>query len=436
MTPEWIYLLKVNVGIALFYAFYKLFCQRDTFFVWRRFALLSFMAISFIYPLLNIQDWVKEQPAMYELADYYATWMSDQEVNVSVNATATQSAKLPSLMVIGMYIYYIGVITLTLRFLTQLLSIFRIRRTGTTTLLNGQRIISIPTDVSPFSFFGWIFLHLPNIQKDNQQEIMMHEQTHVRQWHSVDVVLSELLCIICWFNPFMWLLKGEIRLNLEYLADNKVSETIHNNKQYQYHLLGLAHTKQQIGLYNNFNVSHLKKRIIMMNKKRTRMTGRIKYALFAPLAIALLLASNISCISNEKKNEQAEVPAVQQAEAPTSPVETTPMNNEATVEEVFTMVEEMPEYPGGMAAAMKWIANELKYPAIAQENGVQGRVTVRFIINKDGSVSDAIVAKGVDPHLDKEALRVISKMPNWKPGKQRGQAVRVSYNLPVRFKLN
>ena len=89
-----------------------------------------------------------------------------------------------------------------------------------------------------------------------------------------------------------------------------------------------------------------------------------------------------------------------------------------------------------MAAAMKWIANELKYPAIAQENGVQGRVTVRFIINKDGSVSDAIVAKGVDPHLDKEALRVISKMPNWKPGKQRGQAVRVSYNLPVRFKLN
>jgi protein TonB len=85
---------------------------------------------------------------------------------------------------------------------------------------------------------------------------------------------------------------------------------------------------------------------------------------------------------------------------------------------------------------MKWIANELKYPAIAQENGVQGRVTVRFIINKDGSVSDAIVVKGIDPHLDKEALRVISKMPNWKPGKQRGQAVRVSYNLPVRFKLN
>ena len=79
MAPEWIYLLKVNAGIALFYAFYKLFCQRDTFFQWRRYALLSFLGISLIYPLLNIQDWVKEQPAMYELADYYATWMIEEE---------------------------------------------------------------------------------------------------------------------------------------------------------------------------------------------------------------------------------------------------------------------------------------------------------------------------------------------------------------------
>ena len=79
MAPEWIYLLKVNAGIALFYAFYKLFCQRDTFFQWRRYALLSFLGISLVYPLLNIQDWVKEQPAMYELADYYATWMIGEE---------------------------------------------------------------------------------------------------------------------------------------------------------------------------------------------------------------------------------------------------------------------------------------------------------------------------------------------------------------------
>ena len=177
----------------------------------------------------------------------------------------------------------------------------------------------------------------------------------------------------------------------------------------------------------------------MMNKKRSRMTGRIKYALFAPLAIALLLASNISCISNEKKNEQAEAPAAPQEQAPTvttQEVEVTNGSNEIAQGEVFTVVEEMPEFPGGIAAALKWISDETKYPAIALENGIQGRVTVRFTINKDGSVSDAIVVKGVDPHLDKEALRVISKMPKWKPGKQRGQAVRVSYNLPVRFKLN
>ena len=433
MALEWIYLLKVNVGIALFYAFYKLFCQRDTFFRWRRISLLAFIAISFLYPLIDIQQWVQSQPTINELGNIYANWLVLEEVEV---LSSPNTVQVPDNVSIITYIYYIGVILLSLRFIIQLCSIIRMRFMGKVEELEGHRIISMPTEVSPFSFFQWIFIYKPSLEEDSQQEILTHEQTHAEQGHSFDVIFSEMANIVCWFNPFMWLLKGEIRLNLEYLADNKVSETIHNNKQYQYHLLGLAHTKQQTGLYNNFNVSHLKKRIIMMNKKRTRMTGRIKYALFAPLAIALLLASNISCISNEKKNEQAEVPAVQQVEAPTSPVETTPMNNEATVEEVFTMVEEMPEYPGGLEAAMKWIANELKYPAIAQENGVQGRVTVRFIINKDGSVSDAIVAKGVDPHLDKEALRVISKMPNWKPGKQRGQAVRVSYNLPVRFKLN
>lgn len=83
MAPEWIYLLKVNVGIALFYAFYKLFCCRDTFFRWRRFAILSFLGISFLYPFVNIQDWIKEQPNMVELADYYASWMWSEEVVVT-----------------------------------------------------------------------------------------------------------------------------------------------------------------------------------------------------------------------------------------------------------------------------------------------------------------------------------------------------------------
>lgn len=104
-------------------------------------------------------------------------------------------------------------------------------------------------------------------------------------------------------------------------------------------------------------------------------------------------------------------------------------------EQIFQVVEEMPEFPGGMAECLKFLAKNIKYPTIAQENGTQGRVTVQFVVNRDGSIVDAKVLRGVDPYLDKEAIRVISSMPKWKPGMQRGKAVRVKYTVPVMFRL-
>ncbi len=104
-------------------------------------------------------------------------------------------------------------------------------------------------------------------------------------------------------------------------------------------------------------------------------------------------------------------------------------------EEIFEVVEEMPEFPGGPAEMMKFLSNSIRYPTIAQENGTQGRVIVQFVVNSDGSIVDAVVVRSVDPFLDKEALRVINSMPKWKAGKQRGKAVRVKYTLPVMFRL-
>ena len=416
MALEWIYLLKVNAGIALFYAFYKLFCQRDTFFQWRRIALLSFLGISFLYPLLDIQDWVMEQPAIYELADYYTVLMNTEEVTAA--PVAYEAPQRPDLLTIFTYLYYIGVIVMSVRFIIQLASICHIRWKGQAVYLNGQRIISLPSEANPFSFFGWIFLYLPQLEEESQEEILMHEQTHARQWHSVDVIVSEIANIVCWFNPFSWLLKGEIRLNLEYLADNQVAQTLNDSKQYQYHLLGLAHTNSKTGLYNNFNVSQIKHRIIMMNKKRTRTVGRIKYALFAPLAAALLLVSNISCTSTEKQE---------------SSTETT--ESRAVEGEVFQVCEEMPEFPGGMAECMKFLGKNIKYPTQAMEKGIQGRVIVQMVVTKEGDITEAKVVRGVDPLLDAEALRVINSMPKWKPGRQEGKAVNVKYTIPVMFKL-
>ena len=418
MALEWIYLLKVNAGIALFYAFYKLFCQRDTFFQWRRIALLSFLGISFLYPLFDIQDWVMEQPAIHELADYYTTLTSNEEATVTP-VVSEIPLQQPDLLTICTYLYYMGVLVMSLRFIIQLLSILRIRYQGKAIYLNGQRIISLPSEANPFSFFGWIFLYLPGLKDESRGEILKHEQTHARQWHSMDVILCELINIVCWFNPFAWLIKTEIRLNLEYLADNKVAETTSDCKLYQYHLLNLVNKNVQTGLCNNFNVSHLKHRIIMMNKKRTHTAGRIKYALFVPLAAALLIASNISCISSEKQEEISEKQESRAAEG-----------------EVFQVVEEMPEFPGGMAECMKWLGQNIKYPAEAKEKGVQGRVIVQMVVEKDGTITNAKVVRGVDPLLDAEALRVVNQSPKWKPGMQKGEAVRVKYTLPIMFRLS
>lgn len=437
MAPELIYMLKVNAGIALFYAFYKLFCGSDTFFKWRRIALLSFLTLSFLYPLLNIQTWVKEQPAIYELADYYTLLITNDTNTNNEIATATVTASTPTLMTLFTWVYFTGVVLLSVRFIIQLLSIFRLSLISKEETVNGIRIKSLPSPNNPFSFWHWIFIYLPELKENEKQDILTHELTHARQLHSIDVIVSEIVNIICWMNPFMWLLKGEIRLNLEYLADHTVMESGTNRQQYQYHLLGLANQHKQTGLYNNFNLLHLKKRIIMMNKRRTRTAGRIKYALFAPLTAALLLVSNIETVARTTERITSEV--VETVTAIQAP-ETKAIDTPAVYQDddpIFSIVEVMPEYvDGGMMGCLKFLSNNIKYPEQAKKDKITGKVSVKFVIEKDGSITNAKVVRSDNSIFNEEALRVVNSMPKWKPGKQRGKEVRVYYTVPLIFSLD
>ena len=437
MTPELIYMLKVNVGIALFYAFYKLFCGSDTFFKWRRIALLSFLTLSFLYPLLNIQTWIKEQPAIYELTDYYTLLITGNTNTNNEIVTTAVTAPTPTLMTLFTWVYFIGVALLSARFIIQLLSIFRLSLISKEETVNGIRIKNLPYPNNPFSFWHWVFIYLPELKENERQEILTHELTHTRQLHSIDGIASEVVNIICWMNPFMWLLKGEIRLNLEYLADHTVMESGTNRQQYQYHLLGLANQHKQTGLYNNFNLLHLKKRIIMMNKRRTRTAGRIKYALFAPLTAALLLVSNIETVARTTEritNEVVETVAAIQTPKPGA-VDTPAVYQDN--DQIFTIVEVMPEFvDGGMQGCLKFLMDNTKYPEQAKRDKISGKVSVKFVIEKDGSITDAKVVRTDNPVFNEEALRVVNSMPKWKPGKQRGKEVRVSYTVPVIFSLD
>lgn len=468
MTPELAYFLKINVGIIVFYIFYRLFFYKDTFFHWRRTALLCFLGVSLFYPMLNLQEWVKAHEPMVVIADLYATTLLPEvvfEETITPTHTNWQEFATNSLSII----YFCGVILLFIRFIMQLTSIILLRIQCKVTEIQGVRVQILNKASGPFSFFHWIFVHPESHTQEELAEILTHEQTHAHQLHSADIMFSELICIACWFNPFIWLMKREIRNNLEYMADQRVLQTGYDYKVYQYHLLGLAHNKAAATLYNSFNVLPLKNRIKMINKKRTKEIGRTKYLLFLPLAALLLIISNIEAVARTTKNFAREV--IQTVEKSTEQVTkaTGQIPEQATVEEVtipkeipadiditdkdpsaimqkvntgddddiFDVVEEMPVFPGGQTGLMEFIAKNLRYPVKAQKEGIQGRVIARFIVEKDGSVSNLAVARrSASSELDAEAIRVLSTMPKWTPGKQRGKEVRVKYTVPIAFKLS
>ena len=528
-----VYFLKINVAIALFYAFYRLFFYKDTFFAWRRTALLCFFAVSTAVPLLDIQTWITQQEPMAAMADLYASVVLPE-----LTLTQAETTDWKQLLADGIGIaYWLVTALLALRFLVQLAGIIRLARCCPTRKIDNTTVHLLPRPEGPFSFFHWIFV-CPEAHTDEElNEILTHERAHARQWHSIDVLTGELACIICWFNPFAWLMKREIRANLEYMADEKVLETGHDSRTYQYHLLGLSHHKAAATIYNSFNVLPLKKRIIMMNKRRTRAIGRTKYLMFLPLAALLMIVSNIEAVARATQKITAEViEAVTPAEIPNvqpqpeniaplpqqeksdkvtykgkivdeagNPlsdvqivtdqkyqsitkstvnaqgefrIETSPeasilfehtksdgsklvrfctskvltqMNPDnmliglipyigikapATEADVYEVVENMPEFPdGGMSGLMKYLSANIRYPEAAHKAGTQGRVTVQFVVGKDGSIGNVSILRGVDPALDAEAIRVISGMPKWKPGTQKGEPVNVKYTVPVMFRL-
>jgi Gram-negative bacterial tonB protein len=176
-------------------------------------------------------------------------------------------------------------------------------------------------------------------------------------------------------------------------------------------------------------MSYLKKKLSLLRNRNKKQAP--------PPPEAPKVEEVLQIVENDAKVEETAIQASEETgqavEVKYVPVEVE--EEEPEEQQIFQVVEEMPEFPGGMAECLKFLGKNIKYPTISQENGVQGKVIVQFVVNKDGSIVDPVVVRSVDPYLDKEALRVIKTMPKWKPGKQRGKAVRVKYTVPVTFKL-
>lgn len=442
MEPLVIYYLKVNIAMALFYAFYRLFFRNDTFLGLRRITLLGIYFIAFLYPLADLSMWFTERENFTGLIQLYTTTVLPEVISVATTHAVPQmvSSDWPAMgFKIIISIYIAGLLVFSYRCFAEIVNITMLFFQSKKRWIGDVKVCVLPYEEKPFSFMGWIFIYPDAYQEQIQNEILHHERTHVQQWHSLDMILGELVMIFCWINPFAWLLKREISINHEYLADRQVIRAGFNKKEYQYSLIGMEHLlpRAAANLYNHFSVLPLKRRIIMLNKRKTQRIGQLKYLMFIPLAGLLLIFSNVDAMARVTGYaiEPISLPSV--IEKVTAPEE--PQSNTVVTDTtVFTVVEKMPKFAnGGDAGLLKFINQNVKYPVEAMEKNIQGRAFVRFIVEKDGSLSNFSFPKErrVDPLLEKEALRVIKSMPKWIPGEQKGKKVRVSYLVPVTFKV-
>ena len=441
-----IYDAKVAVLIVVFYMFYRLLLSRETFHRVNRVVLLVTAVASFVLPLcvITLHETVTIQAVpQVSIGDVQMTMEEDP-------ATPLWQILLPILYIIGV-VATLGHTLLAIRKVMLLIrqSEQHPQPDGTIVCVTGN------ADVAPFSWMRYIVMNRSDYEA-NDAAILAHERGHIRLRHSYDVVLVDLLTALQWFNPAMWMLRQDLRAIHEYEADGAVLSQGINARQYQYLLISKATSIGGYSVANGISHSTLKNRIHMMTNKKTRSSHLLKLLALVPI-IGTALALNARTVTdyvydgpqkkqiikkgkaNAKINAGTvnEIVVVEQAPAvqQTKPVE---MPNPAAVDttsRAFDVVEQMPQFPGGLAELMQFLGQNVRYPEEAHKNNIQGRVIVTFVVEKDGSISEAHVAKSVDPLLDAEALRVVNSMPNWLPGRQNGEPVRVKYTVPITFKL-
>jgi TonB family protein len=414
-----LYLLKSGISIVLLYAIYWLFLSRDTFFKMNRVYLVSSVIFSLVFPLLPITL------PFSGPEDTYMVMLDTIVINASKINPAV-SNHLETFQIIGI-IYLTGMTIFMIRFLFQIGQLVILIRNNGITRQQGLSIVLIDRNYAPFSFFGLIFINRKELNEKQVQEIIDHELVHVNQQHSLDLILIEIMTIIQWFNPVVWFYRNSIKTVHEYLADEGVLLKGHNAIDYQKLLLAQSTGIQVNDLTNNFNHSLIKKRIIMMTKSKSTLFARLKLLTAMPVAFMLVVAFTASPIVetiaqvDKQKQEQKQL----QQESTTTVAD----------EDIFTVVEQMPVFPGGDEGRIKYLVENIKYPEAARKAGIEGTVFVTFVVEKDGSVSNARILRGIGGGCDEEALRVVSAMPTWKPGVQRGKPVRVQFNVPLKFNL-
>ena len=456
MGAFFIYILKSAVCLVLFYLFFKLLLSRETFHRFNRVALLGVLLFSLLIPCIEMttRHQVEVQQAVLSIEQLLMKAEMENTTPVEIEAGEWQLAPAPvflSWIQIALLIYLAGIVVLVCRNVYSLLCLLRLICSGKREKLeSGITLVVHDRAIAPFSWMIYIVISREDLE-ENGREILIHEAAHIRNCHSWDLLIADICIFFQWFNPGAWLLKQELQNIHEYEADETVINEGVNAKEYQLLLIKKAVGTRLYSMANSFNHSKLKKRITMMLKEKSSPWARLKYLYVLPVAAIAVTAfarpevsDKVEEISSVKVNDLAAIVETKVAESAgdtTKPTDVkyvpTEVRKQLKGTPVFEVVEEMPEFPGGgMSAFMDYIKTNMRYPASAKEKGTQGRVTVQFVVDKDGSIKEPKLLRSVDKDMNAEALRLISSMPKWKPGRQKGQPVAVKYTAPVMFRLD
>ena len=481
MTSFVNYLIESGVSLSLFALVYFLFLRSETFFCINRWFLLFSIGFSAILPLLHIPFYTPQPTVLAEVTvTPYVNLLST--ITIYGNGFTQEAETFVLSYSLFGYVYLIGVVFFAIKFFIQLFQIGRLVKQNRITSEGKIKLVVLDKEISPFSFLNYIFVG-QNLQNINGWEKMLeHERQHIRQGHTFDVLLLEIVAIVQWFNPFFWMFRRALRENHEFLADQAVISHGTAPSWYKQILIN-QYVGDQIVIANNFNYSLIKIRIKMMSKIKSRKITYVKILLGIILAGSLtasfafeqkkstsippnpekqtktiLVDGHEVQISGDKSGVEKLLNAITESDgyklktdaasglvtlvSKTNKVEeltvtglATHEKSDITQDEVFVVVDEMPEYPGGDLALRTFLAQNIKYPLEAAKKGIHGKVYVNFVVEKDGTVGLVKIARGVDPSLDAEALRVVKLLTNWKPGKQKGKDVRVSFTVPIQFAL-
>ena len=421
MTPFLLYIARAGLYLALFYAFYLLVMRRATFFRLNRVLLLAGSYLCLILPLFRIRT-------------VSASGITSGLIMVAEGQAVAEEAPVAPAFPWKealLCLFIAGAAVTLARYLISALKMSRIIRSGEAVKRDGCSLVLLEGNSSSFSWGNKVVMSRQDLAEN--PAIFTHELMHVRNRHSVDLVLFFPLQLLFWWNPLVWITREELRLVHEYEADEGVIQNGIDATQYQLLLVRKAVGEHRFSLASGFQHAKLKNRIEMMLKPSSSGWMRWSYLALVPVLAACMFACNPAKNSNNQAADS------QDGASPADAQYTTIVADEAVPQQEaipYNLIENKPLFNGGDANNFSlWVNSQLKYPEELNEAAVEGRLVLQFTVGADGVVRDVEVLKSVNELLDAEAVKVVSASPRWEPGQQDGSPVPVKYIFPIIFKV-